>query len=189
MRKCIDNSPANVIAAILKPQKPPFGKSLTRAVIQSSIRLTEALHSISPAAKILGAVTSMEILLTHQGDSYEATTRRIRELVGAPGWEQFEGERVMNERHRYVHQGVEPTHGFLPAKATALGLACLIQFAKLTAFFPHKSAVLTYLDFLHMASRISGNWSEAERINFRNFVKHEPFELTFPYFETKNAKT
>jgi len=188
LRKCINNSPANAVAAILEPQKSPLGKSLTRAVMESSIRLTEALHSISPAAKILGAVTSMEILVTHKGDSYEATTRRIRELIGAPGWEKLEAERIMNERHRYVHQGVEPTHGFLPAKATALGLACLIQFSKLIEFFPHKSAILTYLDFLHMASRMSGYWTEAERLNLSNFVKHEPFQLTFPYFETKNLK-
>ncbi len=183
LRKCIKNNPANVVAAILEPQKSPFGKSLTRSVIESSIRLNEALHSPSPAGQILGAVTAKEILLTHQGDSYEATTRRIRELVGAPGWEYFEGERIMKERHRYVHQGVEPTHGFLPAKATALGLACLIQFAKLMAFFPNKSAILTYLDFLHMGSRMSTNWSEQERMSFRSFVKHGPFDLRFPFFE------
>jgi hypothetical protein len=188
LRKCIDNSPASVVAAILELQKPPVGKSLSRAVIESSIRLTEALHSHSPAGKLLGAVTSMEILIAHQGDRYEATTKRIRELIGAQGWERLEGDRVMNERHRYVHRGIEPTHGFLPVKATALGLACLIQFAKLAAIFPNKNAALTYLDFLHMGKLMSGHWSEGERIYFQNFVKHEPFQLTFPYFEAKNEK-
>jgi hypothetical protein len=188
LRNYIADSAFADVAAILKPQKSLFGKSLSRAVIESSIRLTEALHSHSSAGKLLGAVTSMEILISHQGDSYEATMRRIRELVGEPGWEQFEGERVINERHRYVHQGLEPSHGLMPAKATALGLACLIQFAKLVKIFPHKTAILKYLDFLNMAKLMMETWSETERSSFNIFIKHEPFEPKFPYFENKHSK-
>lgn len=179
----IEHGPANRIAAILGPQCSPVARSLTRAVGEAAIRLADALHASSEAAQLLGAVTAIEILITHQGDSYETTKKRIRQLVGESACEQFEAERVLEERHRYVHRGIEPSHVFLPRKATALALACLIQFAELTTHFDSKNAIVTYLDFLHTGSKMVSHSREADQADFNRLVKHGPFAATFPYFK------
>ncbi len=55
----------------LLPQRSVLPKSLTRAITQAAIRLSDAIHSATPSSQLLGAVTAMEILLASQSEKYE----------------------------------------------------------------------------------------------------------------------
>ena len=183
----IRRSPARAISAVLVPQTSPATRSLARAVSAAAIRLADALHAHSPAAQLLGAVTAIEILVSSQGDSYETSRKRIHALLGGPACEQLEARRVLQERHRYVHGGKEPSARGISLKASALALACLIQFSELTVHFKSKSGLITYLDLLHAGGAMTPHWSEVDQASFDKLRKHDPFAVTFPYFMGLNT--
>ena len=170
------------LSAVLLPQTCPIGGSSARALEEASIRLCDAIHSQTPADHILGAATSIEILITNQGDSFETTHRRIAALVGQNAKDFFQAKEVLHERHLYVHRGMEPTRGLIPTKATALALCCILQYAKLAPGFRAKTTLLAYLDLVHLGQKISHTWTPEERDHFNGLLRHKNVEQHFEHF-------
>lgn len=186
LRSKLEAQPIAPLSAVLMPQKPPIADSLASAIIESSIRLSDAIHSPSAAGQLLGTVTSIEILITNQGDSFETTKRRIMTIVGQNAFDFYEAEQILNERHLYVHRGAEPSHGKLPTKATGLALSCILQYSMLAPRFSDRNALITYLDFVHLGRRMEENWSVEEKENFGQLVKHKAIQNYFRFF-TENT--
>lgn len=182
LRRKLDAPALAPLTDVLQPQRPSLAKSLVDSTVESSIRLSDALHSPSAAGQLLGAVTSIEILISDQGDSFETTKRRIVSLIGENAFNFYDGDRILNERHLYVHRGIEPSHGTLPTKGTGLALACILQYAQLVPKFSDRHALITYLDFLHLGNRMSDNWNVTEKENFKRLTKHEPIQSYFHFF-------
>jgi len=172
------------LTAVLRPQRPSLAKSLVDSTIESSIRLSDALHSPTAAGQLLGAVTSIEILISNQGDSFETTKRRIVSLIGENAFNFYDGDRILNERHLYVHRGIEPSHGTLPTKGTGFALSCILQYAQLVPNFSDRHALITYLDFLHLGNRMADNWNVTEKESFGRLTKHEPIQSYFQFFSS-----
>jgi hypothetical protein len=70
------------LKSILLPQRQNLPKSLSHAITQAAIRLSDAIHSVTPSSQLLGAVTSMEILLASQTEKYDSLTNRLSALLG-----------------------------------------------------------------------------------------------------------
>jgi len=162
-------------------QRPSLPKSLRKAIAQSTIRLSDAVHSITPSAQLLGAVTSIEILLTGQVDSYETTKRRLAALLGTEAIIQYDAESVLRARHLYVHRGEEPEGYAIPLTAIGLALSCLLRYAEAAPGFSSKTALIEYLDFVYRADSLSCDWSEMERRAFQQLLKHERKSHEFPF--------
>jgi hypothetical protein len=181
LKKIIFKEPFEALTAILYPQKPSVPRSLRKAVEQSAIRLADALHFASASARLLGAVTSIEILISNHGDSYDSNLQRLSALLGEGAIIQYNAKSVLRARHLYVHKGEEIEDYDLPMKAIGLALSCLLRYAEATRFFKDKDSLVEYLDFVYHGQRLSDNWNDAERKAFSELVKHNQKSHDFPF--------
>lgn len=149
-----------------------LSKSIRNAIVQSSIRLSDAIHSITLSAQLLGAVTSVEILISEQGDSYETTKRRLIALLGENYIIKYDVERILKSRHLYVHCGEEVQGDDISPKAIALALSCLLRYSESASLFRDKLTFIKYLDFIYNADMLSDNWNKKERLALDKIVKH-----------------
>lgn len=182
LNRRLQTYPLAPLSTILIPQSSPVGESLFQSISAASVRLSDAIHCSKEADQILGAVTAIEILITNQGDSYDTLKKRIAALVGQDAFDFFEAENVLYERNRYVHQGIEPAHGALPIKATALALSCILRYAEMAPKFNSKPSIVTCLDFLHLGSKMAISWTQEEKSAFEKFANHIPRRLNFKFF-------
>ena len=169
------------LSSILLPQKSALNPSLQRHVFQAAIRLSDSLHDASIAGQLLGAVTSMEILLTEQ-DGFDVLERRIARLVGLREFEFFGGKQLLKDRHLYVHQGIEPIQDNLRKSSSALALLCLLRFAELTHCFDSKPDILAYLDFLCVGEKLHPKLTRQEQILLKRLTKKRDLSLRFSHF-------
>jgi hypothetical protein len=135
---------------------------------------------------LVGAVTSIEVLTTNRGDSFECAKRRIASLIGDASYGFYHADDVMRARHRYVHSGIEPDDPRVVADATALAFCCILRFVSIACNFPSKDAVLAYLDLIAAASRMEGVWTPAETRLFGDARTHEPELLRFAFFRRES---
>ncbi len=147
LTEMLRKEPLRTLTSILFPQKPSLPRSLRKVVEQSAIILADALHLASPSARLLGAVMSIEILISNQGDSYDTIRKRLTGLLGNDAEQRYNAEAVLKARHSYVHKGEEIRSDILPLKAIALALSCLLRYAEITPRFKNKDTLLNYLDF------------------------------------------
>src|SRR5262249_11412650 len=82
LKKILFKKKCKGLAKALAPQKSPLPQSLANAVTQASIRLADAIHASDSSSRLLGAVTSIEILLADQLDGFEMIQRRVLALLG-----------------------------------------------------------------------------------------------------------
>jgi hypothetical protein len=183
LRQTISKESFEALTSVLLPQKPSLPRSLHKAVEQSSIRLSDALHLASPSARLLGAVTSIEILISNHGDSYDLNLRRLAALLGDEAIEKYDAKSVLRARHLYVHKGEEIEDYGLPMNAIGLALSSLLRYAEIAQFSQNKTALLEYLDFLNSGRKLSTNWSNAERTKFSEFIKHKQESHNFPFLK------
>ena len=132
--------------------------SIRRSISQSANRLADAIHSVELSAQVLGSVTSIEILLTEQGDSFETIKRRIIALIGMNSYSSLSVDDVLNARHIYVHRGKGIEDYDLALKSIMLGTNVIINFAELsTKGFKTKKQITDYLDLVYLANEYSKN--------------------------------
>jgi len=160
------------LAQSLLPQKSRLARAVRNPIAQASIRLWDAVQSVTASAQLLGAVTSMEILLSNQEGNYETTKRRLGALIGETTFGRFDADKVFDLRHWYVHQGKPVENQRTALKAIGLALSCLLRYAEAALIFPSKSAVLQYLDFVHKADYLVRGWKAPEREAFQTLMKH-----------------
>jgi hypothetical protein len=172
------------LTSILLPQRQKLPMSVSRAIMQAAIRLSDAIHSITPSAQLLGAVTSIEILLANQTEKYETLSNRLSALLGTESLIQHDVETVLQARHLYVHQGQEVEEYKTPVKAVGLALNSLLRYAEVAPFFRDKEKLINYLDFVHSGEKLSMQWDETEQDSFRNLQKHERQAVTMPFNES-----
>ena len=185
----LDSGRLRPLTEVLAAQRPSVPRSLSRAVTESAIRLSAALHVPSSSSQLLGAVTSIEILIGASGESFDTFAKRLQVLAGKDACEYYDADTVLEERHRYVHRGIEPAHGMLPLRALALAVVCLLEYAKLARLFPNRATVLRYLDFHHLGRQLVEQWSPQERSSFESLAKHHPSDHRFAFFEQPKGRT
>jgi hypothetical protein len=172
------------LSSILSSQRPSVGHSLSSAITGASLRLASAVSSDTSASQILGAVTTLEIVLTNRSDAFDTVEKRIRQLLTPDACNFFEVDRVLKQRHNYVHSGEEPAGNELPAKAIGLALTCLLQVARLACCFPNKETVLRYLDLSHNGHLMMQMkcWTSEETAHFQSLLRLRRADLELPYF-------
>lgn len=159
------------LSEIILPQKSSLPKSIRNAVIQSSVRLTEAIHSPKLSTKLLGAVTAIEILLTDQPTDYKTIKNRISALLGSDLSNQYNVEIILKTRHEYVHEGKEVLNEKTPVNAVALALSCILAYLDIVKLFSVKSSLLTYLDFTTTGIKIQNELDVIQKDSFPILVK------------------
>ena len=181
LQLALREEPFRSLTEALLPQKSPLPKSLVRAISQSVVRFSDAVHSVTFSSQLLGAVIAIEILLASQLDKYDTLKQRLSILLGIKTIDQYLLAPVFQARHLYVHQGEEVNSPDISFKAVALALEAILQYAKMVAHFPSKEKLLEYLDFVYQGDNLSGIWTEKERQAFQELQRHErkSFELSF----------
>lgn len=187
LRQILDQEPYEALARALLPQRAPLPKSLHHSISQSAIRLSDAVHSIIPSSQLLGAITSIEILLTHQTDKYESIKERLLALLGTDAVLKHNIESVLHSRHLYVHQGEEVSERSIPVKAVGLALSCLLRYAQIAPNFSDKNKLIEYLDFIYKSDKVSPCWTEEESRAFAVLQKHARSAHEFPFMELVNT--
>ncbi|MDC4225193.1 MAG: hypothetical protein MPW14_18140 [Candidatus Manganitrophus sp.] len=179
----LSDSYTGTLMTSLVDQNRQLGKSLHRAITESAICLSNALHSVDPANQNLGAVTAIEILIANQGDSFESIKGRILSLIGETNFNYYKGNDVLRARHLYVHKALEPSGSAIANTSLALALVCLCEYSHLAQRFKAKSEVISYLDFLIAARSTRGIWNDEEKTAFALLHRDPAREYKFPYFD------
>lgn len=183
IQEILREDPFACLSNTLLPQSPTLPKSLYRAILQSAIRLSDSIHTVTESSRLLGAVTSIEILTAEQGDSYETLYRRLIALLGTDAIEAFEAEKVFQARHSYVHRGDELEDTQISLSAIGLALSCLFRYAEAASSFVTKSHFLDYLDLVCAADKASGysDKKKPEVISDWIFLKHHRTGYELPF--------
>lgn len=130
--------------------------AIRKSISQSANRLSDAIHSVEFSAQVLGSVTSIEILLSELGDSYETLKRRIIALVGMSTYSSLAVDDVLNSRHIYVHRGKAIEDFDLALNSIKLGIDVIINYAELSSKgFRTKKQILEYLDLVYLTNEYS----------------------------------
>lgn len=160
-------------------------KSIQRSISQAAIRLSDAIHNTSPSAQLLGAVTSMEILLTtEEGEKYDSIRQRIVSLLGSNMANHYNAKSVFHSRHLYVHKGENVESYTIPFNAIALALSCILNYIELSKNFPDKVTFVKYLDFIHKFNDISASISEKEKQLMNRVIRTTKNVMNLPFFES-----
>lgn len=180
----LTSDPLAPLASVLSSQNCSMSSSLYKAISESAIRLSDALHASAEADQLLGSVTAIEILLTEQPERFDVIKNRVETLINRHAYSYFETELVLKARNSYVHQGIDPDDRTLALKSTGLSLCCLLTYAEAAARFKSKSSFLSYLDFIRLGGIATSDWPETDRATFSTFLKHRPGRYQFPFFKS-----
>jgi hypothetical protein len=182
LQEMLREDPFACLSNVLLPQSPTLPRSLHRAISQSAIRLSDSLHTVTESSRLLGSVTSIEILITEQGDSYETLHRRMIALLGTDAVGAFDAETVLQARHAYVHRGNEPANFQVSLNAIGLAISCLLRSAEAASSFVTKPHFLDYLDLVHTADRVASHAEEGTAlVSTQAFLKHNRSKYELPF--------
>lgn len=171
------------LTSVLSSLNCSISSSLYKAISESAIRLSNALHASIGADQLLGSVTAIEILLTDQPERFEVIKNRIETLINPHVYGYFKTEMVLKARNSYVHQGIDPYDRTLVLKSTGLALCCLLTYAEAAVRFKSKSSFLAYLDFIRLGQKTTSDWPDNDRTTFSTFLKHRSDRYQFPFFK------
>lgn len=171
---------------------PSYGEGLLVAVREAAVRLADAIHTISPASRLLGAVTSLEILLDSQ-PKFNVTQERLLALLGRDLYRERKAEVIFKARHDYVHRGQSNPSLEVADHSIYLALAAILRFSTLSAAFQSKEdskgRLRSYLDFVHDGMNRWVDWNNEEHLAFRTFLKHDFDATIFPYEDRPEEQT
>lgn len=170
------------LAKLVKDHRPRR-KSASRYVVQSLTVLSDALHNPRIEGRLLGAVTSIEILIGESEESYKKLIKRLASLVGDTAIDKFDATRVFQARHSFVHRGNPVEDRQLALRAIGLAFSSLLAFAKLSEELKSKPQVMGYLDFLSLGRNLNSTWSAAQRKQFLILASHKPRLQKFAFME------
>jgi hypothetical protein len=162
--KLLRPHPTRWLANALICRQPPLPRGLERIITNAALRLSDAVHTFSPSARVIGSVTAIEVLLIHddQNSDYKLLSERTRSLLGPWTSDFYKASAVYKTRHKCVHTGLEVTDQDIELRAVGLALACILRFAEAAWSFPHKQAVLEYLDWHTNADTVREKLDETE---------------------------
>lgn len=180
LRKKLNKNMFKNFSEAFLSQKQAMPNSIRNAIIQSSIRLSDAIHSYSLSNQLLGAVTSIEILLSYQVESFSLLTQRTKTLVGKRYNDIFDIESVFKARHLFVHRGQEINSHQIASKSIGLAIACLLFYSNHAKQFPDKTRLIDYLDFLSKGSKLISFFTPSEFKNYKSLFKNKGFRYSTP---------
>jgi hypothetical protein len=128
-------------------------KSLIYSIEQSCIRLSQAFYETTHSPRILGCITSIEILLSRQAERNDLIKNRIKTLIGDNLAHKYEMEKIFELRNKYVHKGEEIKDYEASTCSLALAMCCLFNYASLAKRFKSKEALIDFLDYLFASKK------------------------------------
>jgi hypothetical protein len=150
-----------LVAALTQVFEPKsaLGGSLRDSIIQASVRLATAIHAPTYTDQLLGAVTSIEILLSgdEQSPTFKMKQTRLETLIGKNNAEKYEFDQVLRARHAYVHKGEDTTDRRLPLQAICAALHTLLIYAQVAHKLKSKNALITMLDIINLGGKLTSS--------------------------------
>ncbi len=173
LRTFLDQPLLQHVTQAISAQKSKLAPALRQSIIQSCLRLASAFYEASYTAQLLGAITSIEILLTgdEQGTSFDVKQRRLGVLLGNAFLEKYEFKKILQARHLYVHQGENETTRSQALMALGVAMYGLFIYAVVAQDIPKKDMLLTYLDAIQLTDKLAA------------FELNPGFQLTSHYLE------
>ncbi len=167
-----------------------------KTIVRSSLAIADAIQAITPSTQLLSAVTALEILLAGNDETFASVQRRLGALLGTTAIERYNAEGILKARHGYVHEGDKLEVSLIPLRAIGLGISALARYAEAAQAFPHKQAVMDYLDFIDKADRARYAWTKEEQEAFDRFLRHKreahyytwqvrTLSLDYPLYKTR----
>lgn len=133
-------------------------KSLRDSLVQSSVRLATAIHATSYTEQLLGAVTTIEILLSgDEQTTFKMKETRLATLIGLENAKKYEFKQVLRARHSYVHSGEDITDRRLPLRAICAAIQTLLVYAQLAHKLKTKNALLHLLDIANLGGKLNSS--------------------------------
>ena len=144
-----------------------------------------AFDSARNRAEEIAATTAMEILLV-QSSNFQLLQSRLKVLLPLAEESHSVIDRLMQNRHDFVHDGKEPSK---EAADTALGLATYVLWAYCAVCkkYPSRDYVIQYLDFISAGLAMKNAWSSDMLAAFRKTHEVDSDSRTPPLF-MQNAK-
>lgn len=149
----LGTSPYDKLSKIISGRNYP--KGISRIVSEATIRLADASLSIDLSQKLLGSVTTIEILLAVADSKYESILDLAEALLGEAFVKKNRLSEVLRARHKYVHQGTRIADQELSMFAAHVALSCLLRFCELAEEYPNKITIANYLEIISTISKFS----------------------------------
>jgi len=179
----LNQSSLNGLSKVLLLQNDVLNKSLHHAITKACICLINSFNLPDITSHILGAITSIEILLTEQPDRYSILQKRLESLIGKESIERYEMEKVFKARNSYIHRGEDIDDYEISLKALALAMSSILTFSNAAYRFESKSSFIAYLDFLVASKKVSDQWSSDQNNSFNQLIRHRENSQEFPFIE------
>lgn len=141
----------DLCSALLLPKSSITGSHRGR-ISRAARFLYEGMHVPTPESQVLGAITSIEILLSGGRSSFEVIRTRLKELLGKRAYTYYRADEVFDARNEMVHSGKRctDTQGYL---ALVLAVSALLAYAKVAYQSPRDTQLLKQLDFTSAAEK------------------------------------
>lgn len=126
--------------------------------------------------QLLGAITSIELLLKSEQGKYNSLTDRLCGLLGSKFYKSFtEKKSIFDVRHNIIHDGANCTHDNV-FKSFYLYSFIVIAFSNLLKIFSSKKQIETYLELIYKHEN-----ENTKKQHFRN----DPFSILTQWEQLK----
>lgn len=171
--------------ALATRRAPDVNRSFQAIILRAATRAFDAIHAPTFDARLLGAVTAVEILVGDQSGGWNSLKQRVRALLGK-GHEAFRADEVWSARHAYVHDGAEisPVAALL---SCGLAASVLFHVAALAGRCKTRDALISYLDLLVAVDRTSALWAGGAESPLKTIQLHLRGPHIFPWLERADA--
>jgi hypothetical protein len=169
------------LSEVLARQGTTLDNSHVTTILRAALSLADAINAATVSTQLLGAVTALEILLADTYDKYASIERRLKSLLGLADSKKYDAKSIFDARHDYVHAGDRLEMSSVPMRAIGLAISALARYAEAAKEFPHKQAVMDYLDFIDKADRVSYVWRKEEQDAFNKLLRHKREAYDYPW--------
>jgi hypothetical protein len=174
-------------------------KTIKEKISAASIHLYRCINSPTPELQLVGAVTSIEILLKSQQEKYEQVGIRLEHLISSYAFNFYTAQEVFQTRHNCVHAGQKVTKGYAYL-AIRLATNCLANYSIYAKNFDNAEQILDYLklfDSIHSFIKKHNSSEVIRTLNPESLIMPPPdiidplpfflsnFALTPKYFDKK----
>lgn len=155
-------------------------RNIKNNIIKDSlVNLYLTINLPSPMSQLLGAVSSLEIILK-DNRKYENIINRVTTLLENEIYNKFEGnvikKEIFDKRHSIIHDG-DNCEGINALKALKLTVNVLINYSCIHSSFINKDTICNVLDILN---RIKNNDILKDK-NIELFKENRKLKLDFPF--------
>lgn len=115
---------------------------------QAVARLYKAILATTYTDQLLGAITTLEMLLTndHTRTPYKKIKERIKTILGIELTTRYSLETIFESRNHYVHRGTDLVERTIPLQAIGLAIATILRYADACIGYKTKDLLLSDLD-------------------------------------------